>query len=538
MANKEIKELKFEDLNLEQKIGMVMCGHIFHFWQEEVNERNLEYTLDMIRNHKLGAIWVDHTYPNLADIMAKIKEAADYPILIFRDAESGVRDADEMLIGCHNALGTCNSVESAYAFGKITAIKARDMGYNVVCNPVVDMTAGNCTCGGTMRCIGSDKYRVAELAGAEAQGMHDGGVLTVGKHYPSAKGDPMIDSHMAENTSDVTKEELLDYYLYPYIELNKKGLLDGIMTGHCRLVNIDDQFPASLSKKNIDIIRDLGFEGFAITDALVMMGVVAKFGSDNSRGMAIAAGNDLALTWYFNYDGYDQLYNSYKNGFIPDEMLDAGVKRVLEAQHKVTLLKKDAVITEEDVKNFNKINTDGVYAKTDEGFDVALPKDKKHFFVIFSQNENDISGEGEVNVDTMAKSWYNSVHIAERLKELYPDSDSRIIREYPRSGDGYFISEKTIDYDDIVFVTFTDVKAYVGSENFAPRVISLFKALQITNRISSVLHFGNPFVLEDLPHIPRIIIGGVSAKAVDAGIDVLAGKYPAKGSLTYDVKFQ
>ena len=219
-------------------------------------------------------------------------------------------------------------------------------------------------------------------------------------------------------------------------------------------------------------------------------------------------------------------------------MLDAGVKRVLEAQHKVTRLKKDAVITEEDVKNFNKINTDGVYAKTDEGFDVALPKDKKHFFVIFSQNENDISGEGEVNVDTMAKSWYNSVHIAERLKELYPDSDSRIIREYPRSGDGYFISEKTIDYDDIVFVTFTDVKAYVGSEKFAPRVISLFKALQITNRISSVLHFGNPFVLEDLPHIPRIIIGGVSAKAVNAGIDVLAGKYPAKGSLTYDVKLQ
>jgi hypothetical protein len=309
------------------------------------------------------------------------------------------------------------------------------------------------------------------------------------------------------------------------------------MTGHCRLTNIDDQLPASLSKKTIDVIRDLGFEGFAITDALVMMGVVAKYGNDNSKGMSIAAGNDLALTWGPNKDGYEALINSYKNGIIPDEMLDAGVKRVLEAQHKVTLLKTDAVITEEDLKNYHKLNTDGVYAKTDDGVETALPKDKKHFFVIFSQNENDVSG-GEINVDTMQKSWYNPIHIKERLEKLYPDSGFRIVREFPSQSDSYNITDGTMGYDDLVFVTFTDVKAYVGAENFAPRVISLFKALQVTNRISTILHYGNPFVLEDLPHISRVLIGGASDKAVDAGIDVLAGDYPAKGSLTYNVKFQ
>ncbi len=43
---------------------------------------------------------------------------------------------------------------------------------------------------------------------------------------------------------------------------------------------------------------------------------------------------------------------------------------------------------------------------------------------------------------------------------------------------------------------------------------------------------------EDLPHIPRIIIGAVSEKAIDAGLNVLSGEYPAKGSLTCDVKLQ
>jgi hypothetical protein len=138
----------------------------------------------------------------------------------------------------------------------------------------------------------------------------------------------------------------------------------------------------------------------------------------------------------------------------------------------------------------------------------------------------------------MVKSWYDPVHIEKRLKELYPDCGTRIIREYPSQSDGYTITDRTGEYDDLVFITFTDCKAYVGAENFAPRVISLFKALQVTNRISTVLHFGNPFVLEDLPHISRVIIGGTSKKAIDAGIDVLSGKYPAKGSLTYNVKFK
>ncbi len=75
------KELKLEELTLEQKIGMTMCGHAFQYWDEKYEEANLQYALDMIKNHSLGAIWVDPTIRNFDKVIERINEAAEYPIL-------------------------------------------------------------------------------------------------------------------------------------------------------------------------------------------------------------------------------------------------------------------------------------------------------------------------------------------------------------------------------------------------------------------------------------------------------------------------
>ena len=534
----EIKELKFEDLTTEQKLGMVMCGHTSNRLDAEKSEADIAYALQMIREHRLGAIWVDAPFKR-EEIMARIREVADYPILILTDAESGFKlPGDDLeLIGTHNAIGMCNTEESAYAFGKVTAVNARRAGYNVVCNPVLDLINRNCCCGMTLRSLGSDKHRVSQLAAAEARGMHDGGVLTVGKHFPSVgAGDPFIDSHMAETYSTESRENIIDYYWHPYLELNRQGLLDGVMTGHSLVPSLDPDYPSSLSAKTLDMFRALGFDGFMITDALTMMGIVAKYGKSGCRALSVAGGNDLALIWSPNQEGYESLLEGYQNGTITDEMLDAGVKRILAAQHKVMLLDTTAEITDEDLDNYHKISTDGIFAKTDAGVPVALSKDKTHYFVIMCPNETDVI-DGMVDVDTMTKYWYNPVAIKEKLLELYPGSSVRIIKEYQSRMDGRSITGDNIDYDDVVFVTFTENTAYVGCENFAPRMISLFRALQVTNRISTLMHFGNPFVLEDLPHIGRVIVGGCSEASIDAAIHVLAGDHPAKGSMTYDVKW-
>jgi len=536
-----MKELKFEELSVRQKIGMVTCGLIPSMNRTEEQD---EYVLDLIRNHALGAIWVNPKTPDLKGIMKKIKDAADYPILIFTDAESGL----DYTIGKHNALGMADSEELAYQFGKVTAVTAANMGYNVVCNPILDACSGASLCGHNIRSLGSDKYRIAALGKAMAKGMHDGGVLTVGKHYPSAptmrnsKG-RHIDSHMAETASVVTKEELINEYLYPYTELMKEGLLDGIMTGHCRLSEIDPDYPASLSKEVIGIIRDLGFNGFVITDALSMMGVVAKFGFVDSKGLSVENGNDSALVWTSdNKIGMDAMYECYDKGIISDERLDEATKKILEMQHRVFEMQPEYTsLTKEDIELFEKINTDSIFAKTDDGLKTEISKDGKHYFVVLTGNDTDISDDGKVEVDTFNGGWhggwYNPKAIMEKIAREFPNSDSTALREYPSGWNIQCVLEKATQFDDVVLITYQDAAAYIGKESFTSRIISMVDALQVTKKVSTVMHFGNPYTLEDLVHIPRIIVGCCSAKSIDAAFNVLTGKYPAKGKLTYNVNF-
>ncbi len=531
---KELKALTLEELSLEQKLGLATISFT---WDGATSPENMEYLAELIKNRALGGIWMAPRAGENDPYLKRLKELADYPLLVFTDAEAGL---GEYTIGRHNAIGITDDEELAYTFGKVTAAHAAARGYNVVCNPVLDMTSTTCVCGGNARAYGSDPHRVAALAGAEAQGMHDGGVLTIGKHYPG-KAAPkdgakpeLIDSHMAETASTATAEDLLDYSLKPYMELDKKGLLDGVMLAHSRFVNIDPDFPISLSKHGIKVLREQGFEGLAMTDALNMMGVVAKFGRKNSIGYAVGNASAMALPFHGNHKQViDWLRECYDEGIVTDEALDEAVKHVLAMQHKVLSLPTGVTPTEEDLQNFHRINTDSVFAKTDDGVSVGLDRNGKYHFAVLTE----AGLQGEVHVDTFKGQWYNPVQIKERLLELFPNAEVTLLSEFPTSREiANFLSD-SLD-QETVFITFCISQAYVGEEKFTPRITSLMKAMQVSNRISTVVHFGNPFLLEDLPHIPRVLVGTISTKGVEAGLQVLAGEYPAKGVMTYDVKLK
>ena len=98
------------------------------------------------------------------------------------------------------------------------------------------------------------------------------------------------------------------------------------------------------------------------------------------------------------------------------------------------------------------------------------------------------------------------------------------------------ILSDSVDYDDVVFLTFSEFLAYMGDEHLTRRVETLVEALQLTHRVSTLIHFGNPRVLGNLPHIPRCIFGGLSAESVETSIEVLAGEYEANGVPTYEFK--
>lgn len=524
---KEIKPLKFEELTVEQKLGLATVSYT---WDGDETPDDVDFLEELIKNRSLGGIWVAPREGQNDATIKRLKDAADYPLLVFTDAEGGF---GEHTIGKHNALGITDSEELAYVFGKITAAAAAKSGYNVICNPVLDMPIGNSVCGATLRSIGSDKYRVTAIAAAEARGLHDGGCLTIGKHYPGiSETSNKIDSHMAETASSETAEELLEHNLYPYVELDKMGLLDGVMLGHSRFSNIDPDYPFSLSKHGIKILRDTGFKGLALTDALVMMGIVAKFGF--KRGIGLAIGNAGAMALPFtknNREMMQHIRECYAEGIITDEGLDEAVKGVLLMQEKLMSLPQGVEITEEDKVNLQKINTDSVFACTDDGLDTALDRNGNYHFTILTE-----AGRSDaVYVDTFS-GWecYNPKRIGERLQELFPNATTGILSEYPAAHEIYQYLNQTLG-KEVVFITFSNSRPYVGEEKFAPRIISLMEAMQVSDRISTIVHFGNPYYLEHLPHFPRVIVGPMAPKGIEATLDVLAGDYPAKGVLTYEV---
>jgi beta-glucosidase-like glycosyl hydrolase len=439
---------------------------------------------------------------------------------------------EKFLIGKHNAVGTTGSANHAYAFGKAVGVEGRKMGYNVVCDPVVDMAVGS------MRSLGTDKEKVTELAMAIAKGMHDGGVLNVAKHYPGAKQAFAVDSHMAESTSLNTKEELLDYYLYPYLKLNEAGLLDGIMTGHKRLVNIDDKYPTSLSKKSIDIIREQGYNGFCITDGMCMMGIRAKFADIEAKGLALNAGNDIRLTYMRNNKyQFEEYMKAYNEGRISDEMLDEAVKRVLEAQHKTTLLPTDTELTDEEIATFKSINKDGIYTKIDEGVPTSISRDGRHYFIISVKQDTDVR-EIKPDIDTFSNTWQNPSRIAAKIKELFPNARYKFIHEFPSQGEMTDAVNHTLDCDELVFMTFSEFLSNTGPEHITIRTTNLINAMQLTDRISTLIHIGNPKTIEVLSHVKRVIFGGLSEESVDTSLEVLAGIYPANGTPTYEFNLQ
>lgn len=528
-----MKEIIFEEMTLKQKLSFVHNATL-NAWCTREDE---DYVIELAKNRAIGSVWVQWSNVHSALIRNRIKrirQAADYPILIITDAECGF---DEYRIGYANALGRTYKEEYSYAFGKKLGVTAREIGYNVVCNPLLDISLT-----GSNRSLGSNIHEIARLAKAQAQGMHDAGILTVGKHYPSCIKKEAVDTHLVEGHCDRTVEELVATSLYAYGELIKEDLLDGIMSGHNVMEKIDPDRPTSLSKAVLNIIREkFGFKGFIITDALCMMGIRAKYGPHDPMGMCIEAGNDLANM--YDSHGVERLQNAindcYERGLLTEEALNNAVKNILRAQHRLMELDaaKATAVTEEEDYLAQNIDADGVSAIVDDGLDLTIPRDGKHMFIIVASNEY-LNEQSQVGADTFSGDWHKPDLIKSEIQKLFPNSNITIMHQYPTQGQCLNVINNSFGYDNVVFITYSEFLAYTGPECFTRRFLNIINSMQYTNRISTIIHYGNPTVMEEIPHISRKIFGGCSQKSTLACLEVLAGERKAKGKLPYEVNFK
>ncbi len=516
--------LKLAEMTPEQKIGRVLCARRF------ADKDDIDFTLELIKNQACGCLQVP-CKPQMQELVKKFREAADYPLLIINDMGNGFPLSSLPKVSLVS-LAACKNHEYTKAFAAAIAKEAREAGYSGVWSPVVDIVLDDGPCK-VVRCAGDSPMAVTEIAKDMLEVFDSYHFSGSAKHYPGADVGN-VDTHMVEGVSYMTEQELIDDTLVPYFELMEAGLLRSIMVGHQRLVNIDAEYPASLSKKVIDIIRKRGFDGVAFTDSLAMMGILQKFGEAGAMALALMAGNDIILPNYRTptRQVYQMMLDSYKKGDITDERLDEAVRRVMKLEEFCAKDAQNPYPVPENIEEIlNNIARDSITAECENGASPAIgDNDKKRLFItVVDQDFDDGADISEISYT----NWYNPKRVEEAIKKNFPTSDVVFMREYPAARDNERVLNMATAYDEVVFVTYCKSTAYSGTDGLTRRMESVINALIAPGKVKAVVHFGNPLVFKHLLPTERKIYGYIAPTAQIYAFEVLAGKIPAKGTLPF-----
>ncbi|WP_315106225.1 glycoside hydrolase family 3 N-terminal domain-containing protein [uncultured Microbacterium sp.] len=187
-------------------------------------------------------------------------------------------------------LGALDDVVASERTGAELARRVRAVGANVVLGPVADVNTDprNPVIG--VRSFGSEEALVTRHVVATVDGIQDGGAAACVKHFPG-HGDTHLDSHHAlpEIALDVAEYERV--HLEPFRAAVEAGV-DAIMTAHIVVPAWGAQ-PATLNPRVLGMLREWGFQGVIITDALDMAAIRETVGLGGGAALALAAGADL-----------------------------------------------------------------------------------------------------------------------------------------------------------------------------------------------------------------------------------------------------
>lgn len=229
---------------------------------------------------------------------------------------------------------TQKTYEIAYNLG----MRLGDLGFNVDFAPLldVDVNPKSPAIGAKDRSFSGDPKIVTEHGGAFARGLEEAKIAYSFKHFPG-HGSAGTDTHAG--ITDITKT-YQDYELTPWQDLLKNAShYTMVMVAHV-VNNNFDTVPASLSKKTIDMVRDMGFDGVIVSDDMDMGAIATEYGTETAVEMAINAGNDILV--FGNNLTFDKNRGADINKMIVKMVKDGKIKksRIRESYRRIKKLKE------------------------------------------------------------------------------------------------------------------------------------------------------------------------------------------------------
>jgi len=219
------------------------------------------------------------------------------PILVCVDQEGGrvARFGEPVLtLPPVQTLAAAGDTQLTRDAATVLGRQLRAIGINLNFAPVLDVDTNphNPVIGD--RAFGRTPDVVIEHALAFADGLHGGGVLSCGKHFPG-HGDTDLDSHLALPILRHDRARLEEVELRPFRAAAKR--IPSVMTAHVVFEAVDSEVPATMSPAVIGKLlrEDLGFAGAVFSDDLEMKAITERHCIEEAGVLAIEAGCDLLL---------------------------------------------------------------------------------------------------------------------------------------------------------------------------------------------------------------------------------------------------
>ena len=196
------------------------------------------------------------------------------------------------------------------------------------------------------RSFGESPEIVARHAIAYARGLEDGGVLSVGKHFPG-HGSSVEDSHKTLPLIDKSMKEINTCELVPFRNYINAGL-SGILMAHLNVPAIDKSGrPTTMSRHCVtDLLKDkLGFQGLVFTDALSMEGAKRNI-SGSPCVNALLAGNDVLLMPSNADAEVRAVMDAIAAGTLRQADIDDHCRKILRYKYALGLTSRQQVTTQ------------------------------------------------------------------------------------------------------------------------------------------------------------------------------------------------
>ncbi len=278
------------DKQISQKIILGFNGN-------SVNSKGFKDILKQVQKDEISGVILFQKNIKSKEELIKMNEAlqnaSKTPVFVAIDNEGGkIQRFDFYKYKSAKEVSKSSLDEAKKEYSKM-ADDLSELKINFNFAPCVDLSLEkNSIISKKERSYGDNPKIVSDYSKIFIEEMNKKNIITSIKHFPG-HGNTKDDTHKGFVNST---ETFLDKELEPYSLLKSYDKMNTVMVSHIFNKNFDEKYPASLSKKTIDFLKnDIGFKGVIVSDDLDMGAIKKNYSLKEIIEKTTTSGVDILI---------------------------------------------------------------------------------------------------------------------------------------------------------------------------------------------------------------------------------------------------